>query len=270
MLLKWEGRLANARLRELFGLAHTRSSETIREFREAHPRWTLWDPADRCYYATNDFYRQLQDEGVTKLSDSLARYLALVGLAHANSPEAEQSVILAAFPELLSPDPRIFSLLAKAAGLQRAVKITYLSMNEPAPHERIISPHSIVRAGRRWHVRAFCSKNQQFRDYSLGRISEATLLDAAAEQIRCNDVAWMTEVPVRLMAHPKLSPEQEQVIRFKYFRGTMARVTTCRAALISYFIQDVRAALDPDKQLPPDYQLVVENIKEIKPWIFQR
>jgi hypothetical protein len=75
-------------------------------------------------------------------------------------------------------------------------------------------------------------------------------------------------VPVRLIAHPSLTPARESVIRFEYFNDTAARVETCRGALVSYFIQDVRAATDIRKQLPPDYQIAVDNIDEVLPWLF--
>ncbi|HUX82153.1 MAG TPA: WYL domain-containing protein [Halothiobacillus sp.] len=272
LLLRWEGLLNNKRLRDLFGVAIVRSSELIREFREQNPRCVKWDAVSRSFHATPEFYRRGQEgeHRGDEATDSLSRYLALVGLPHAMSDDADQSVVLSAFPDLSTPNSKIFAVLSEAARHQRAVQIMYRSMGEPTPHERVISPHSIVRAGRRWHARAFCSKNQQFRDYALGRISEVKLLNEAAEKTRGDDKAWMTEVPVRVMAHPKLSPAQEQVIRFEYFNGTAARVTTCRGALVNYFIQDIRAAIDPKTQLPPDFQLVIENIKEIKPWIFQK
>ena len=75
-------------------------------------------------------------------------------------------------------------------------------------------------------------------------------------------------VPVWLIAHPLRSIDQQDVMRFEYFNGTGARVDTCRAALIGYFIQDICAATDPEKQTSPDYQLAVVNIEEVSPWIF--
>ena len=83
-----------------------------------------------------------------------------------------------------------------------------------------------------------------------------------------DDEAWMTMVPVRLVAHPQLTIEQQNLIRFEYFGNTAARVDTCRGALVAYFIQDVRAALNPENQQPPDYQLLVDNFNEVKPWVF--
>lgn len=145
-----------------------------------------------------------------------------------------------------------------------------MSMREPAPHRRVVSPHSLVRAGRRWHVRAYSQHNQDFRDYALGRVLEVKPLAFDAERFKADDLAWNTNVCVRLIAHPGLSPEQAKVIQFEYFNGTSSRVETSRAALVPYFIQDVRAAMDTETQRVPDYQIAVENTQEVAPWVFGR
>jgi len=265
LILRWEGRLGNARLRDVFGLSQIRASQWIKEFRDAYPDWTQWNSVSRTFDATYRFYQNKinsQDD-----SSSLTKYSSIIGLKSALEND-KPSVLVAAFPEITTPDPKIFSILSHAANINRQVQIEYRSMKEPEPHLRIISPHSIVRAGRRWHVRGYSSLNQQFRDYTLGRISSVKLLDAPSERLMQDDIAWMTEVPVRLIAHPDLSYEQETVIRYELFSNTSARVTTCRGALISYFVQDVRAAVDVSKQKPPEYQLAIGNIEDIKQWLF--
>lgn len=262
LLLRWEGRIGNARLRELFLLSSIRASQWIRELRETQPKWSQWNRIDRSFDATPAFYREQFSE-----TGSLAQYLSIVGQPNALQA-TDQHVIVAAFPDISTPDPKVFAPLVSAARLGRSVEIAYRSMRDPKPHQRIISPHSIVRAGRRWHVRAYSESNKQFRDYALGRIVNAKLLDLAADFSMKDDKDWMTEVPVRLIAHPNLTSEQESLIRFEYFKDTAARVTTCRGPLVHYFIQDMRAAVDIKTQRPPDYQLAVENIKEVRQWLF--
>ena len=73
---------------------------------------------------------------------------------------------------------------------------------------------------------------------------------------------------VRIGAHPLLTREQADVIRFEHFDNTASLTQSCRAALISYFVQDIKAATDPENQTPPDYQLAVENLDEVKAWLF--
>lgn len=283
-ILQWEGRISRRRVQELFGLSGTRASEWIREFREHCPSWTFWDSRTRLYRATESAYIQ----GTVKASDearSLAQYLALVGIPDAHpaiaavderadlpsmgegSSEPQRCFVWAAFPDLTPPMPQLFAVLSEACSTQRAVRISYRSMREPAPQLREISPHSLVRAGRRWHVRAFCVVRGAFRDFALGRIGQATLLDSACAQPQSADKTWNAKVNVRLVAHPHLTPDQARLIQFEYFHDTSARMDTHRAALVPYFIQDIRAATDTNKQCPPEYQLAVANIEEVRRWL---
>lgn len=259
------------RLMDLFDLGANWASVWIREFREEHPDWLSWDTKTRSFHATPAAFKAWRASDPRRLADasSLARYLALVGLPYAaTSIEPGEGGLLAAFPDLSTPSPQHFSVISEAIRVGRAVQLTYRSMQNPEPHQRIISPHNLIRAGRRWHVRAYCDTRQDFRDYALGRIVEAKLLPAPATRGEQDDKAWLTGVRVRLVAHPDLTLEQESLIRFEYFGNTAARVETCRGALVSYFIQDVRAATDVKKQRPPDYQLAVANLEEVRPWLF--
>ena len=269
-LLLWEGRLNNARLREITGISIVRASEWLKEFKERFHDLVIWDARTRSLIATKRVYANVggKNRSVVVLSESLSKYLSLVGLSQSPAKVVTSSALWSAYPELSAPDPLVFSVLTEGIRTQRTVSITYRSMGNPKPHQRTLEPHSIVRAGRRWHVRAFCHESQGFRDYALGRIARPELLDQKAEHFSNQDEAWNTLVPVRLIAHPCLSSDQQEVIRFEYFNGTAERVDTCRAALIGYFIQDIRAAVSLEEQSPPDYQLVVSNLDEVGPWLF--
>ncbi|MCY1365497.1 hypothetical protein D9M69_523440 [compost metagenome] len=117
-------------------------------------------------------------------------------------------------------------------------------------------------------MRAFCSTRQEFRDFALGRIENPKVRNEASERNVIDDTAWNTMLDVRLIAHPALSEEQQNVVRLEYFSNTSARVERCRAALVSYFVQDVRAATDVVRQPPPEFQLAVENMEELGEWMF--
>lgn len=264
-LLTWEGRLSNARLRSLFDLSSIRASEWLRDFRECYPRWLTWDSKTKSHVATSAFLR----EGPKSQTDSLSRYVVLVGLPIAQRNVKEQHVLWAAYPDLYTPKPQFFYTLLQAAQLGKQVDIEYRSLTSPKPHHRTISPHSIVRAGRRWHVRAYCHVKEEFRDFNLGRMSAAKLLqDPTVKPTNRDDNVWNTFVQVRIGAHPLLTREQADVIRFEHFDNMASLTQSCRAALVSYFIQDIKAAVDTAKQTPPDYQLAVENLDEVKAWLF--
>jgi len=269
LLLLWEGALNRSRLANLLDLGDIRASQLILEFRTAYPRWLAWNSKSRSFHATHEAYVAANgDERTRGRAESLAKYLSLVGLPYVASDAEGSSPICVAFPDLSTPAPQVFAMLSQAIRLKSAVEITYRSMGEPTAHQRTISPHHLVRAGRRWHVRAYCSKKQDFRDYALGRIANTIALTLPAEHSETDDAAWNTKVAVRLVAHPDLSREQEEVIRFEYFGNTSARVATCRGALVGYFVQDTRAATNVKQQRPPEYQLAVANIDEVSPWLF--
>lgn len=271
VLLRWEGRLNNGRLRELFPLSSIRASEWIREFRERYPSWLEWDSKSKSYFPTSQFFRDTQSKGFYRRADSesLARYIVLVGLPDTGPHAHGNQILWSAYPDLSTPQPRIFSTLLLAAQAGRVVEILYRSMRHPEPHKRTLSPHSLVRVGRRWHVRAYSAEHNEYRDFTLGRIVTATLLTGrATEHDQSGDTAWNTIVQVRIGAHPTLTPNQAAVIRFEYFSDTASATQTCRGALVSYLIQDIRAATNVATQTPPDYQLAVENIDEVMPWVF--
>lgn len=259
-LLIWEGRLSRARLMEQFGLSGTRASEWLKEFREARPEWVEWDSGLRSLVTTRAAYRAIEK--------SEAAAVELMG-------EAEPDVgVLDGDSALILPwdfsrlSPYIFSRLRLAIKDGVRIGFNYSSMSRPSVHARVIEPHSIIRAGRRWHVRGYCVERRDFRDFVLGRMSDVLLTDEASSHFSAEDAKWNRSVKVRLVAHPALSAEQIQLVRREYFAGTAARSTTCRGPLVPYFIQELRAATDVERQLPPDYQLALDNREECKEWLF--
>ncbi|MCL2660594.1 MAG: WYL domain-containing protein [Acidobacteriaceae bacterium] len=269
LLLLWEGLLNRSRLSSLLDVGDIRASQLIQAFRDQNPQWLTWNTKSRSYHATNEAYAAMNRDDWTKdCAESLSRYLNLVGLPYVIGDVETRSPICAAFPDLNAPSPQIFASLSQAIRLQQSVEIIYRSMSDPTPHNRTISPHHLVRAGRRWHARAFCSAHQDFRDYALGRIVAVNPLNSPQEQSGENDATWNAIVSVRLIAHPDLNRAQEDVIRFEYFGRASVLVVSCRAALVGYFVQDIRAATDIKLQQPPEYQLVVENMDEVSKWLF--
>lgn len=271
-LLLWEGRLKNSRVRDVFGISQISASVWIRDYREAYPNNTRWDTKQRAYVAEPSLYltkRNLKEQKQSEIA-SLARYIDLVGIPHYSSGSVDGRAIWSAFPDLSVPTPKIFAILSSAIHSKEKLDISYSSMREPKPHGHTIVPHSLVRAGRRWHVRAYSESHHDFRDFALGRIVTVDGKGAASDESSwgTHDVAWHTPISVHLIAHPLLSQDQQQLIRFEYFNDNASRIETCRAALLGYFVQDIRAAIDTEKQRPPDYQLAVYNVEDIKQWLF--
>lgn len=140
LLLRWEGRIGNARLRGLLGLSSIRASQWIREFRESQPRWTLWNRLTRCFDATPEFYRT----AILDNTQSLAEYLSLVGLPSAMNTNIE-NVVVAAFPDISAPNAQIFATLSNACRLitySDLVLIRVHSENQLVERNQSINPGS--------------------------------------------------------------------------------------------------------------------------------
>ena len=57
--------------------------------------------------------------------------------------------------------PIILRPLIQAAREHRRVEVDYVSLNQPDREGRIIVPHTLAWTRMRWHVRAWCEKNQE-------------------------------------------------------------------------------------------------------------
>lgn len=267
-LLLWEGALSRSRVMEVLGVKETRASIAIGEFCQRHEGWAERNTITRTTDATPRAWREaMKGLNAHERAASFAEYLALTSMPHASNVERDDGIIWSAFPELSVPDAADFAAVHRAIARGYALDITYRSLNKPEPHARTIRPHSIVRAGRRWHVRAYCEQAEGFRDFTFGRMSDirpsATTLAACVT----DDEAWNTRAKVRVVAHPGLSEAQQRMIRDEYFAGRASLVTNCRACLVPYYVRELDAAIDTAKQPAPGYLLAIENVNEIAKWL---
>jgi len=263
----WEGRLSRGRLMDILGLSGIRASQLLREVREETPNWFEWDNKSKSYFVTDAAYKKAFTELRAGTSDlSLAAYLAEADIHADLAPGAGQITVAPwGFSQV---NPFVFSHIRLAIEQGMRLRLEYRSMRTPEPHQRTVEPHSLVQAGRRWHMRGYCLETNDFRDFVLGRIAKLSIQDQKAETTVAEDLKWTTVVQVRIQAHPKLNFGQQDLVRCEYFDGTAARVHSCRGALLPYLVQELRLALDITKELPPEYQLAVENVEEVRKWLF--
>lgn len=257
LLLLWEGRVRNARLRGMLGIHFTTASRLVASYRELNPGAADYEPSTKSYVASPSIKATLTDGTVDE-------YLALVDRTRVGTDPVVRVV-----GGLGGLEPPLFALLHRACEDRSGLLIVYGSMRSPKQNEREIWPHALVQAGRRWHVRAWCSQAEAFRDFSLGRIHNAFLLDAEqpARADPLLDTAWQTFVDLRLVAHPELSREQQRLVQDEYFKGALARGITERGALLPYLIHDLRVSLDVSREQPPAFQLAVADPLALAPWL---
>ncbi len=263
-LLIWEGELSNHRVREVFGLQTVQASRLIAAFRERWPSVCDWDGSRKAFVLAAAGQERLRRAKAGTYS--FEGYVRLVG---AGQTVGSGSLLENWRLDVTEVNPAIFRVLRAACEDRRQVLIRYRSMTHPKAAERVISPHAMVGVGRRWHVRAWCHENEGFRDFVLGRISAAQAGTGAAPRRREDDAAWNQVVPIRLVPHRQLDTAQAEVIRDELFGGAASRRIDARACLVCYVIQDLRAALHPERERPPAFQIEVTNAAQLASHLFE-
>lgn len=254
-VLAWEGEVGNARVRQLFGIQTVQASRLLAEFRALMGERIFEDGRAKVLKAL--------DPSTIGADISLDEYMHQIQAAGDSKAYVVDGRI-----DLTGVQPVIFSVLRKAAVNGTGAIINYASMGNPNYAARTIFPHAIVRVGRRWHARAWCTTRNDFRDFTLGRIKLAVTVPDKAKYTVADDTDWNKLVEIRFIPHQALTKEQQQVVRDECFAGTMAMRSKIRACLLQYVIQDLRAATDPTRQLPPEFQLEVANVVALKPYLF--
>lgn len=250
-LLSWEGELRNRRLQDLLGLTSVQASRLIAQFRDEYPGAVENDPVQKRWMPASPPKATAGGE--------LEDYLGTL--------EAEDAWFEDGRVDFLSPDRRVFAVVREACVSKAGLDTMYASMTHPKGHRRLLYPHTMVRLMQRWHVRAWCTQRESYRDFTLGRMSRPQVHRAPRPALP-RDADWDERIDMRLGAHRALGVEQEQIIRDEYFGGAVARRLRVRRALLNYIINDIRAAINPRQQVPPEYFLEVLNADELRPWLF--
>lgn len=249
VLLQWEGAIDNARVRQVFGLQMVQASRTVAAFIAEH---------------AEDVVRATSHAPVTALPNFVPLYAL-------GAPDEYLRLVAQTLPASVAPhvvDARIdlapanaqhFAVLNRASRLGLGVLIQYRSIGHPAGSQRLVFPHSIVRAARRWHVRAWCTSRQDFRDFALGRIVSALPTNEEKTDTESLDARWQRRVQLLVGAHPALTVQQAALLCDEYLGGSETAEFETREALVSYVVQDLRLATNLHTQLPPAYQLALLN-----------
>ena len=262
----WEGRLTTRKLCETFGIGRQQANKDLSSYRRSLKCGDLiYDAVARHYSPSEDFapiltlglaseYLQLaaQQSDVQRILGNLPVTVASVEAVNAPSRE------LAA--ELLRP-------IIQAMTEHRRIDVDYVSLNNPDREGRIIVPHTLVWTGYRWHVRAWCEKNQDFRDFVLSRFrGEADLMDISPRLID-QDEDWQHIVTLEIEPDSRLSPEQQEVVAHDYNMSNGRLELQVRAKLAPYLLQLLNVNTDTLLEDPRAQQLVLTNRDNLNTWL---
>jgi predicted DNA-binding transcriptional regulator YafY len=127
------------------------------------------------------------------------------------------------------------------------VEVLYASAHGKSRKWRRIMPHALAWSGHRWHARAWCLENLDYRDFVLGRMEDAHWPEAAPS-LPLRDAAWETMITVEVRPHQDLEEEAQAGIanEFRMEKGHL--LIPVRQAMVQYL--ETALGLAPAEGLP--------------------
>ena len=268
LIALWEGRLITNQLSDWFGVSRQQASADIQRYiSEINPDALIHDPSVKGYVPSPDFKPVLS-------SGHISDYLNLLNSLN-NQPmlhvQESTAISMVQLPNR-AVRPEVVREVIKACRQQRQLHIRYASIQNPIPSDRVIAPHTLVYSGFRWHLRAWCYKHSQYRDFVLSRIYGTPVLDKASEYNAEQDEQWQTTIELRLIPNVLLTVEQQALVAHDYAMSDQQFVLEVRQALAQYSLQRYQAATSEDeaknhKTYP--LQLHPEDMKKLRPHSFE-
>lgn len=261
----WEGRLTSKHLQQAFSIGRSKASEIIKSYLAEKPNNITHCNSIKGYILGEDFIPSFSRGDVHE-------YLKLLQSAdvhnHYLTAPTDIQTPIEKLPVAARPvDPEVVRIILQAVRNKQRIITQYRSISEPCGDERIIAPHTLVSANGRWHVRAFCEKNRDFRDFVLHRFN--TIPELESERYGYSDPSldtdWNRYVMMKIIPNPRLDPEQQQVVADDYHMGN-ERVLTIplRASLVKYMAVDLRIGSEKEAlENPVAHQLDLANRNEL-------
>lgn len=263
----WEGKLNASHLTGYFGIGRQQASKDINDYlRLVAPGNLEYNASSKGYEPSENFAPKLTSGLVDEYLQLAQRNSDLVttfgnlslGLEHTHMMPLPQYRVR----------PEIFRILARACQKGERLEVDYRSINSPDRDGRIIAPHSIVHSGLRWYVRAWCEKNQAFRDFVLTRFYGEPDIVGKSDVQKASDFDWMTQVNVCFKPDGRLTAEQQAIVAGDYGMTENRLLITVRGSMVQYLLQMMNVDQNTISADPKAQQIVIENIDSIKRWLF--
>ena len=266
LIALWEGKLTTRQLCETFGIGRQQANKDLSSYRRALTQGDLIYDATAKHYLPSSNFKPILTQGLASEYLQLAAQQSDVQRILGHLPVAAAAVEVVSAPSRELP-PSLLRPIIQAITDCRRIDVDYVSLNNPDREGRIVVPHTLVWTGYRWHVRAWCEKNQDFRDFVLSRFrGEADLMDSS-ERNASEDNDWQQRVTLQVEPDPRLRADQREVIAHDYNMENGRLSLTTRAKLAPYLLQLLNVNTGPLLDDPRAQQLVLSNHESLQNWL---
>ncbi len=263
----WEGAINRSHITEHFGVSVPQASNDLAAYQKIAPENLHYDLSSKRYEATAKFECKLikpdADQYLGQLTAFTTHVVDSKDTWLSDAPVADVIPV-----PRRRVDPVILRSILQAIRTKQSLEVEYHSMNPEAPDSkwRRITPHAFASDGFRWHVRAFCHRNNRFKDFLLSRCC-GTRNEGNPGARAEEDTQWSTYFSVELVPNPELSSKQKRAVELDYAMLGGKVVLPVRVALLYYFDKHLRMDLASQSkgegQLDPrKTPIIVANIGE--------
>ncbi|GAB2680628.1 WYL domain-containing protein [Aliiglaciecola aliphaticivorans] len=264
----WEGKLNAGHLTDYFGIGRQQASKDINEYRNnIGPDNLIYNSSLKGYEPSDNFAPKVTLGEADEYLQLIHRNSDLMNTFHDMTLGFDYTHNLP-LPKY-RVQPTVLRQVVKACRNKLRLEVDYRSVNAPDKAGRIIVPHSIVHSGMRWHVRGFCEKNQDYRDFVLTRFYGAPEVMGKSHQSIEQDTTWQTKVNVVFIPDQRLSDAQQEVVANDFGMTNQSLLIQVRGALVQYLLQMMRIDMNVIAADPRAQQVVIQNMDAVKQWLFK-
>lgn len=252
--LRFVGEIRRQDLVTRFGIQTAAASRDIAQYKELAPRNLEYDTKSKVYVRAS-WFRPLFDF-------SAERVLTWLSQGYGDGePIRWKGFVMhqgTSLPDNI--DLELLSVLTRAIHQGAAVEVAYRALSSGLTTREIV-PFALANSGLRWHVRAFDRRSGEFRDFVLGRLNDARLLQGpvADHEKPDQDIQWNRITELELVPHPA-NVQHPDTIEAEYGMNAGVLRVRARAAMAGYLLRRWSVDCTEDHSLKGgEYHLWLRN-----------
>ena len=255
----YHGKIGRSDLVSRFGISDAAASKDISEYIRLVPDNLTYNFKTKSHFASQSF-EPLFDHSVQQV-------LQILSEGFVSSEERIKKPLLVSEHtlDLSKPKLNVISQISRAISQKKIMNVTYWSLTS-ARTERQLAPFAIINSGLRWHVRAFCRRANEFRDFVLTRTEKAQLTDEDRLEYESEefDEMWNRKISIELVPHP-FNIEYPEPIMMDYGMVDGCLKMEVRFAVAGYLFRHWNIDCSPDNsEHSRNFQLWLKNGNEIE------
>lgn len=229
--LRFLGEIRRQDLVTRFGIQSAAATRDIAQYKDLAPRNLDYDTKTKTYVRA-DWFRPLFDF-------ASERVMTWVSQGYGDGEPIRWKPLVTCEGSSLEAkcDLEVLSVLTRAIHRKQIVEVSYRALSSGLTTREIV-PFALADNGQRWHVRAFDRRSNEFRDFVIGRITDARIMAGAATDIELpdQDIQWNRVAEIELVPHPA-NVQHPDTIEAEYGMKEGVLKVRVRAAMAGYLLR---------------------------------